>query len=98
MTDTYGAPMIAHAPDCPDAPAGAPRQSSHVVINADGYTRTHGCVNAWQTPTVVLAPPDDAPHPYAPSCVWPGGERRPRCRTCRGTHPGEAHWLYPGVV
>lgn len=37
----------------------------------------------------------DPPHAYEPSCTWPGGESRPRCMTCRGTHPGETHWQYP---
>lgn len=95
MPDTYGAPMIAHVPDCPDAPRGTPSQSSRAVLAADGYTRPHGCVAPWNTPVVVLAPPDDAPHAYEPSMIHPRGESRPRCRVCRGTHPGEGHWLYP---
>lgn len=93
---TFGAPRVAHVIGCPDAPADAVTASTATVLADDRLTRPHECVPPFNAPPqVLLAAADDPAHPYEPSCIWPAGEARPRCLRCRGTHPGERHWLYP---
>jgi hypothetical protein len=99
ITGIYDAPKVAHVASCRELPSTAVPALTGAVLAADRLTRHHSCIPPYNAPAqVMLADADDAPHGYEPSCIWPAGEPRPRCRACRGTHPGERHWLYPTIA